>query len=115
MRLLVLGGGGFLGFHAVATALAAGARVSVLSRSGRSPVEEESRPLWYPEDQIPQSAIDSSAALAAGLTYRPVEDTARDTLDRARAEAPGEGLDTPASAERERALLDEWRRVAGGR
>lgn len=84
-------------------------------RSRLADVEEESRPLWYPEDQIPQSSIDSSAALAAGLTFRPVEDTARDTLDWARAEAPGEGLDTPASARRERALLDEWRRVAGSR
>jgi len=40
VRLLVLGGGGFLGFHAVAAALATGARVSVLSRSGSSPHED---------------------------------------------------------------------------
>ena len=40
MRLLVLGGGGFLGFHAVAAALATGAQVSVLSRSGSSPHED---------------------------------------------------------------------------
>ena len=86
-----------------------------LLRSRLAGVEEESRPLWYPEDQIPQSAIDSSAALAAGLTFRPAEDTARDTLTWARAEASGEGLDTPDAAERERTLLDEWRRVAGGR
>ena len=84
-------------------------------RSRLTDVGEESRPLWYPEDQIPQLAIDSSAALAAGLTFRPAEDTARDTLTWARAEAPGEGLDTLGSTERERALLDESRRVAGGR
>ncbi|MDQ1650225.1 MAG: hypothetical protein QOG60_2282 [Frankiaceae bacterium] len=42
--------------------------------------DEESRPLWFPEDQIPQDAIDSSAALAAGLTFRSAEQTARDTL-----------------------------------
>ena len=30
-------------------------------------VDEEERPLWFPEDQIPQLAIDSSKALAAGL------------------------------------------------
>ena len=43
-------------------------------------VDEEERPLWFPEDQIPQDAVDSSKAVAAGLTFRPVEDTARDTL-----------------------------------
>ena len=37
-RLLVLGGGGFLGFHAVAEGLAAGRRVTVFSRSGRAPL-----------------------------------------------------------------------------
>lgn len=42
-------------------------------------VDEEDRPLWFPEDQIPQTAIDSSAALAAGLEFRPALETARDT------------------------------------
>jgi 2'-hydroxyisoflavone reductase len=41
---------------------------------------EEERPLWFPEDQIPQDAIDASSGLAAGLRFRPVEDTARDVL-----------------------------------
>ena len=39
MRLLVLGGGGFLGYHAVVEALAAGHDVTVLSRSGQAPVD----------------------------------------------------------------------------
>ncbi|SNR98865.1 2'-hydroxyisoflavone reductase [Geodermatophilus pulveris] len=86
-----------------------------LLRARLADVEEESRPLWYPEDQIPQSAVDSSAALAAGLVFRPAEDTARDTLRWARADAAGEGLDTPEAARREQALLAEWARVAGGR
>jgi 2'-hydroxyisoflavone reductase len=43
-------------------------------------IDEEERPLWFPEDQIPQRAIDSSAALAAGLVFRPAEGTATDTL-----------------------------------
>ncbi|PVZ10029.1 hypothetical protein [Actinomycetospora cinnamomea] len=43
-------------------------------------VEEEARPLWFPEDQIPQDAIDSSRALAAGLRFRPALETARDVL-----------------------------------
>lgn len=37
MRLLVLGGGGFLGHHVVAEALAAGHEVTVFGRSARSP------------------------------------------------------------------------------
>lgn len=43
-------------------------------------VPEEERPLWWPEPQIPQRAIDSSRALAAGLAFRPAIETARDTL-----------------------------------
>lgn len=43
-------------------------------------VEEEARPLWFPEPQIPFSAVDSSRALAAGLQFRPSFETARDTL-----------------------------------
>ena len=43
-------------------------------------VDEEERPLWYPEDQIPQRAIDSSAALAAGLRFRSAAETAADVL-----------------------------------
>ncbi|GAA3564326.1 SDR family oxidoreductase [Microlunatus spumicola] len=39
MRLLVLGGGGFLGYHVVTAALAAGHEVTVLSRSGQAPVD----------------------------------------------------------------------------
>ncbi|WP_433783975.1 hypothetical protein ACQPX6_27815 [Actinomycetospora sp. CA-101289] len=49
-------------------------------RTALRDVEEEARPLWFPEDQIPQDAIDSSAALAAGLRFRPALDTARDVL-----------------------------------
>ena len=38
VRLLVLGGGGFLGYHAVAAARAAGHDVTVFGRSGRPPL-----------------------------------------------------------------------------
>ena len=76
-------------------------------RAELADVEEEQRPLWYPEDQIPQAAVDSSAALAAGLTFRPTDDTARDALADAR--GSGEpGLDTDAFAVRERSLLAAW-------
>jgi 2'-hydroxyisoflavone reductase len=75
-----------------------------LLRRRLADVEEEQRPLWYPEDQIPQAAIDSSAALAAGLVFRPAEETARDVLAQARRSGE-QGLDTDAFAARERALL----------
>ncbi len=43
-------------------------------------IDEEERPLWFPEDQIPQEAIDSSAAVRAGLVFRSAADTATETL-----------------------------------
>ena len=67
---------------------------------------EEGRPLWFPEEQIPQDAIDSTAAIAAGLTFRPARDTATDVLG-----SPadgGVGLDTGALGALEQALLREW-------
>lgn len=73
-------------------------------REGLRDLEEEARPLWFPEDQIPQDAIDSSAAIAAGLRFRPAEDTARDVLAWLRDEGRTElaaGLDP----EFERALV----------
>jgi 2'-hydroxyisoflavone reductase len=39
MRLLILGGGAFLGYHAVEAGLAAGHEVTVFNRSGRAPVD----------------------------------------------------------------------------
>ncbi|WP_375423553.1 hypothetical protein [uncultured Friedmanniella sp.] len=66
--------------------------------------EQEERPLWYPEDQIPQDAIDSSAALAAGLLFRSATDSAAETLAWAR-ENEAAGL-TDSFVEREQQL---WR------
>jgi nucleoside-diphosphate-sugar epimerase len=73
-------------------------------REHLSGVAEEERPLWFPEDQIPQDAIDASTAIAAGLRFRPVEQTARDVLAQLAAEgrtALVAGLDSA----RERALV----------
>ena len=64
-------------------------------------VEEEQRPLWYPEDQIPQRAIDSSAAFAAGLVFRPSRQTAADTLRWARETGSAVLTDTFVSHEQE--------------
>ncbi|MCD2189672.1 NAD-dependent epimerase/dehydratase family protein [Actinomycetospora soli] len=52
-------------------------------RTSLRDVDEEARPLWFPEDQIPQDAIDASAALQAGLRFRPAVETARDVLEQA--------------------------------
>jgi len=46
-------------------------------------------PLWLPEDDWPLMERDVSAAVAAGLTFRPLEETARDTYEWDRAE-PGD-------------------------
>jgi 2'-hydroxyisoflavone reductase len=76
-------------------------------RENLGDVEEEQRPLWFPEDQIPQDAIDASSAITQGLRFRSAEETARDVLAQLRAEGRTElaaGLD-PA---RERALVEGW-------
>lgn len=76
-------------------------------------------PLWLPESAEEHRyffAENCERAINAGLTFRPVSDTARDTLAWQRAGAPGLAADAPNSVlshtlkpERERELLDEWR------
>ncbi|MDD7916421.1 NAD-dependent epimerase/dehydratase family protein [Actinomycetospora callitridis] len=70
-------------------------------------VEEEQRPLWFPEDQIPQDAIDASGAIRQGLRFRPAEETARDVLAQLRAEGRTE-LTAGLDPDRERALVEGW-------
>jgi 2'-hydroxyisoflavone reductase len=80
-------------------------------------IDEEERPLWFPEDQIPQVAIDSSAALAAGLVFRPAEGTAADTLRWAE-ESGDQGLTDGAFAAREQKIIRSLRAASepdGGR
>jgi 2'-hydroxyisoflavone reductase len=74
-----------------------------LLRDRLADVDEEERPLWYPEDQIPQEAIDSSAALAAGLRFRPAVMTATDTL--AWAQQSGAAALTDSFVPREQAII----------
>lgn len=75
-------------------------------------------PLWLPESAEQHRyflAENCARAYAAGLTFRPVADTARDTLAWLRAGSPGMDADAPNSVrahtltpERERELLEAW-------
>ncbi len=71
---------------------------------------ERSLPLWLP---MPEYAglmsRDVSPALAAGLTVRPVEDTARDTFDWLQ-QTPGANI-TGLTASEQRDLLHRWHHV----
>jgi len=81
-------------------------------------------PLWVPEENHAFESVNVSRAIAAGLTFRPLADTLRDTLAWARTLPPGprerrvKGVTIPAAmtVEREAELLRAWRErgVAGG-
>ena len=76
-------------------------------------------PLWLPESDEQHRfflAQNCERAFDAGLAFRPVADTARDTLAWQRAGSPGIAANAPNSVqahtlkpERERELLAEWR------
>ncbi len=68
-----------------------------------------SLPLWLPEDSRGMTAHDVSAAFAAGLSVRPIGETAIDTLTWARSEddVPLTGL----SRAEEQDLLDDWHTI----
>jgi len=68
-------------------------------------------PVWvYPSpDNVGFSAWDCSKAIAVGLTFRPLADTARDTLEWWKARPEDERrLRTGLSPEKEAAILAEW-------
>lgn len=68
-------------------------------------------PVWvYPDPENRGfSAYDCSKAMAAGLTFRPLADTARDTLNWWKAKPEAEQtLRTGLAPERERTILEAW-------
>jgi 2'-hydroxyisoflavone reductase len=81
-------------------------------------------PLWVPEENHAFESVNVTRAIAAGLTFRPLAETLRDTLAWARTLPPGprerrvQGVSIPAAmtAEREAELLSAWRGrdAAGG-
>lgn len=65
-------------------------------------------PAWMPGD--PLSFVDVSKAVSAGLTFRPLAETTRDTLewDETRPAAERENRQAGMTRERERQILDAW-------
>ena len=70
-------------------------------------------PAWIPGD--PLQACDVSASVAAGLTYRPIPVTARDTIEYERSRDPEEVGSRPfgITREREREVLGAWQASQG--
>lgn len=69
-------------------------------------VDQENRPLWFPEPQIPFAWADSGKARDAGLIFRSAADTARDTLAwRAKQHTP---LAAGLAPDVERDLIATW-------
>jgi 2'-hydroxyisoflavone reductase len=68
-------------------------------------------PLWLPEEAAPHLKgfmfVNSDKAVAAGLSYRPLSDTIKDTLT-SHQTAPGEGLKAGLTPDREQMLLRRW-------
>ncbi len=64
-------------------------------------------PTWIPDDEENAgfARLDISKAIAAGLTFRPLEETVRDTLEWARRRPPDHPWRAGITAERERDLL----------
>lgn len=68
-------------------------------------------PLWLPPDL--RRLIDNRRAIAAGMKFRPIADTVRDTLQWAKAERGDRPYRTGLKPDRERDLLKKWREQAG--
>jgi 2'-hydroxyisoflavone reductase len=71
-------------------------------------------PLWIPREG--RGLVDNARAIAAGLRFRPIGDTVRDTLQWARTERGRKPFArTGVPAERERELLAKWHAAAKAR
>jgi 2'-hydroxyisoflavone reductase len=65
-------------------------------------------PFWLPSDENGLMETDGRRALAAGLTLRPLEETARDTYAADLAEPPADARSGGIDREREAELLAAW-------
>lgn len=75
----------------------------ILAREAVRPYTE--MPLWVPAEALGLSMVDCRKAIAAGLRFRPLADTVRDTLDWTRTRPADQPLRAGLSPEREAALL----------
>jgi len=70
-------------------------------------------PLWLPEDAAPHLRgfmfIDSDKAVSAGLHYRPLDSTVRDTLEWYRTTRANEKMKAGIDRDREVSVLRKWR------
>jgi 2'-hydroxyisoflavone reductase len=67
-------------------------------------------PLWLADPEwIGMHHVDVSRAVAAGLSFRPLAETVRDTAAWAATQEDGHEPEAGLAPERERELLDAWR------
>jgi 2'-hydroxyisoflavone reductase len=84
---------------------------SFLMESGVTPWSEV--PLWVPDEWDGLKHVDFSRALAAGLTFRPLAETIRDTLAWDAKRPPNTEWRAGLKRERELQLLRSWREANG--
>lgn len=65
-------------------------------------------PLWLPEDYLGFFAVADGKALSKGLTFRPLAETVRDTLEWVRETSFESTWEVGLDPEIERDLLDRW-------
>jgi 2'-hydroxyisoflavone reductase len=69
-------------------------------------------PLWLPEEEAPHLKgamfIDCDKAVGAGLTFRPLKDTIKDTLAWWKDDCANEDLKAGIERDREEALIRKW-------
>ena len=68
---------------------------------------------WYGQGPIPFMQVNNDRALATGLTFRPIEETAKDMIANLEANAAPEGRQDGFDLETEAALLKKWHAEKG--
>jgi 2'-hydroxyisoflavone reductase len=69
-------------------------------------------PVWVPEKECAFDTCSNARAIAAGLKFRPIEETIRDTLAWAKTRPSDHAWRAGMKSEREAELLQKWRALA---
>ncbi len=69
-------------------------------------------PLWLPKEFQGLMLIDDKEAVAKGLIYRPIETTCADTFSWLKSQAPSFKLEAGLEGEKERSVLQAWRKAS---